>query len=42
VKKFKVKHFKDEQGLTAFVDKSLGRRKRLSIQTTQSGFTVCY
>lgn len=42
MRKLKVKHFNDEKGLTAFIDKALARCKRISVQTTQTGYTVCY
>ncbi len=42
MRKFTVKHFKDNESVTAFIDKSLGRRKAMGIQTTSTGFVVCY
>lgn len=42
MRKVNVKHFRDEQSLTRFVDKALARRKAVSIQPTTHGYTVCY
>jgi hypothetical protein len=42
MRKIKVKHFGSQETLDVFVDKSLARRKSLSIQPTTNGFLVHY
>jgi len=38
----KVKYFNDESALSAFVDRLLAKKHKLSIQPTTNGYTVCY
>ncbi len=40
--KINVKYFNNEQSLTVFVDKAIAKRKSVSVQATERGYTVYY